>query len=141
MVVCTKCVQVSQSETCKFLHPSCTKTYNTFALHIIFVQLGCTQYETHEFLREHVQRKSVAQKRATLLLCTCMELARSLHGACTQTCSIGHPPHSSASPVELRLRVGPRALSEKKRSQVTGGEEICPSVLLSVTLQRGRSLG
>ena len=29
-------------------------------------------------------------------------------------CSIGHPPHSSASPVELRLRVGPRALSEKK---------------------------
>ena len=25
------------------------------------------------------------------------------------TCSIGHPPHSSASPVELRLRVGPRA--------------------------------
>ena len=28
--------------------------------------------------------------------------------------SIGHPPHSSASPVELRLRVGPRALSEKK---------------------------
>ena len=31
-------------------------------------------------------------------------------------CSIGHPPHSSASPVELRLRVGPRALSEKKRT-------------------------
>jgi hypothetical protein len=28
--------------------------------------------------------------------------------------SIGHPPHSSASPVKLRLRVGPRALSEKK---------------------------
>ncbi len=30
------------------------------------------------------------------------------------SCSIGHPPHSSASPVELRLQVGPRALSEKK---------------------------
>jgi hypothetical protein len=28
--------------------------------------------------------------------------------------SIGHPPHSLASPVELRLRVGPRALSEKR---------------------------
>jgi hypothetical protein len=31
------------------------------------------------------------------------------------SCSIGHQPHSSASPVELRLRVGPRALSEKKK--------------------------
>ena len=32
------------------------------------------------------------------------------------TSSIGHPPHSSASPVELRLRVGPaRALSGKKK--------------------------
>jgi hypothetical protein len=31
------------------------------------------------------------------------------------TRSIGHPPHSSASPVELRLRVGPRALSGKKK--------------------------
>jgi hypothetical protein len=31
------------------------------------------------------------------------------------SCSIGHPPHSSASPVELRLRVGPRALSGKKK--------------------------
>jgi hypothetical protein len=29
--------------------------------------------------------------------------------------SIGHPPHSSASPVELRLREGPRALSGKKK--------------------------
>jgi len=29
--------------------------------------------------------------------------------------SIGHPPHSSASPVELRLRVGPRTLSRKKK--------------------------
>jgi len=28
--------------------------------------------------------------------------------------SIGHPPHSSASPVELFLRVGPRVLSGKK---------------------------
>ena len=52
--------------------------------------------------------------------------------------SIGHPPHSSASPVELRLRVGPRALSgKKKRTKVKGGVEICPSG----TLQRGRSLG
>ena len=31
------------------------------------------------------------------------------------SCSIGHPPHSLASPVELRLRVGPRALSGKKK--------------------------
>jgi hypothetical protein len=30
------------------------------------------------------------------------------------SCSISHPPHSSASPVELRLRVGPRTLSGKK---------------------------
>jgi hypothetical protein len=45
------------------------------------------------------------------------------------TGSIGHPPHSSASPVELRLRVGPRALSGKKKElRVTGGEECCPSV-------------
>jgi hypothetical protein len=29
--------------------------------------------------------------------------------------SFGHPPHSSASPAELRLRVGPRALSGKKK--------------------------
>jgi len=35
--------------------------------------------------------------------------------------SIGHPPHSSASPVELRLRVGPRALSGgKKEIRVKG---------------------
>ena len=86
-VTCTKCVQVSLSETCKFLHPSCMKTCNAFAL-LVFMQLGCTQYEIHEFLREHVQRKSVARKRATLLRCTCMELARSLHGACTQTCQV-----------------------------------------------------
>ncbi len=33
----------------------------------------------------------------------------------THTSSIGHLPHSSASPVELRLRVGPRALSGKKK--------------------------
>jgi hypothetical protein len=38
------------------------------------------------------------------------------HSSCTTfSCSIGHPPHSSASPVELRLRVGPRALSGKKK--------------------------
>ena len=42
--------------------------------------------------------------------------------------SIGHPPHSLASPVELRLRVGPRALSEKKRSKGERGVEICLSV-------------
>ena len=33
-----------------------------------------------------------------------------------KTCSIGHPPHSSASPGKLRLRVGPRALSGKKNN-------------------------
>ncbi len=33
----------------------------------------------------------------------------------TNSCSIGHPPLSSASPVNLRLRVGPRALSGKKK--------------------------
>jgi hypothetical protein len=37
---------------------------------------------------------------------------RSTYGSC----SIGHPPHSSASSVELRLRVGPRALSGKKKN-------------------------
>ncbi len=36
--------------------------------------------------------------------------------ALVETSSIGHPPHSSASPVELRLRVGPRALSGKKKN-------------------------
>jgi len=30
--------------------------------------------------------------------------------------SIGHPPHSLASPVELRLWVGPRTLSGKKKN-------------------------
>ena len=35
--------------------------------------------------------------------------------------SIGHPPHSSASPVELCLRVGPRALSGKKKNLGNGG--------------------
>jgi hypothetical protein len=40
-----------------------------------------------------------------------------VHGALHQVPrSIGHPPHSSASPVELRLRVGPRALSGKKKN-------------------------
>ena len=32
-----------------------------------------------------------------------------------KSCSIGYPPHSSASPVELRLRVGPRVLSGGKK--------------------------
>jgi len=45
------------------------------------------------------------------------------------SCSIGHPPHSSASPVELRLWVlAPRALWKKKRSKGERGVEICPSV-------------
>ena len=34
--------------------------------------------------------------------------------------SIGHPSHSLASPVELRLRVGPHALSEKKELREQG---------------------
>ena len=47
------------------------------------------------------------------------------------TCSIGHPPHSSASPVELRLRVGPRALSgQKKEVRVKGVLRfVCLSVM------------
>ena len=46
------------------------------------------------------------------------------------TSSIGHPPHSSASPVELRLRVGPRALSGKKKELRYRGvlRFLCPSV-------------
>ncbi len=46
--------------------------------------------------------------------------------------SIGHPPHSSASPVELRLRVGPRALSGKKKEVRVKGvlKFVCPSVCL-----------
>jgi hypothetical protein len=76
----TKCVQVSLSETCKFLHPSCMKTCNAKALHV-FVQLRCTQYEIHKFLREPVQELGcVAQIRATLLRRTCTNL----HGACTE---------------------------------------------------------
>jgi len=83
-VACTKCVQVSLGETCKFLHRSCMKTCNAFALHV-FMQLGCMQYEIHKFLRKHVQRKSVARKRAMLLRCLHVhELARNLHGACTE---------------------------------------------------------
>ncbi len=86
-VACTKCVQVSVSETCRNVHPSCRKMDNVSTLPI-FLQLGCTQYKTQEFLRQHLQLGSVARKRATLLRCTartCTELARSLHGACTQT--------------------------------------------------------
>ncbi len=45
--------------------------------------------------------------------------------------SIGHPPLSSASPVNLRLRVGPRALSEKKRIREQGVKNlVCQSVSL-----------
>jgi hypothetical protein len=46
--------------------------------------------------------------------------------------SIGHPPHSSASPVELRLRVGPRALSEKKEKNLGNRGLRNYSVCLSV---------
>jgi hypothetical protein len=52
-----------------------------------------------------------------------------------QTCSNGHPPHSSASPVELHLRVGPRALSEKKELREQGVKK---SVLLSIRLERSK---
>ncbi len=46
--------------------------------------------------------------------------------------SIGHPPHSSASPVELSLRVGPRVLSGKKKEVRVKGvlRFVCPSVCL-----------
>ena len=45
------------------------------------MQLGCTQYETHKFIRRHVQCKSVARLRATQLQVVCMAgLARNLHG-------------------------------------------------------------
>jgi len=54
----------------------CTISCNSDALRMKF---------TNSYV-EHVQRKSLARKRATLLGCTCTELARSLHGACTQTC-------------------------------------------------------
>jgi hypothetical protein len=40
---------------------------------------------------------------------------KAIVGVMNSASSIGHPPHSSASPVELRLRVGPRALSGKKK--------------------------
>ena len=41
-------------------------------------------------------------------------------------CSIGHPPLSSASPVNLRLRVrrAPRAQWKKKKNKGTRGEQI-----------------
>ena len=51
--------------------------------------------------------------------------------------SIGHPLLSLASPVNLRLRVGPRALSGKK-NQGTRGEEPCLSVSQSVRLERSK---
>jgi hypothetical protein len=56
-------------------------------------------------------------------------------------CSIGHPPHSSASPVELRLQVGPRALiGEKKNLGNRGWRNF--SVLLSVwNAPKGKKLG
>jgi len=38
--------------------------------------------------------------------------------------SIGHPPHSSASPVELRLRVGPRQW--KKKKNLEGVKNVVP---------------
>jgi len=44
--------------------------------------------------------------------------------------SIGHPPHSSASPVELGLQVGPRTLSGKKKEVRVKG--VLKSVSLSV---------
>ena len=48
--------------------------------------------------------------------------------ALTMTCSIGHPPHSSGSPVELRLWVGPRAVSGKKKELREQGalKSVCP---------------
>ncbi len=52
--------------------------------------------------------------------------------------SIGHPPHSLASPVELRLWVGPRVLSEKKELREQGVNNFLHQ---SVTLQRRISLG
>jgi len=61
----------------------------------------------------------------------------SYHDLLTLPCSIGHPPHSSASPVELHLRVGPHVLSGKKRSEGERGVEIC----LSGMLHKGISLG
>jgi hypothetical protein len=45
------------------------------------------------------------------------------------TSSIGHPPLSLASPVNLCLQVGPRALSEKKRIREQGVKNlVCQSV-------------
>ena len=58
--------------------------------------------------------------------------------------SIGHPPHSSASPVELRLRVGPRALSGKKKEVRVKGvlKFVRPSVRPSVrNAPKGKKLG
>jgi hypothetical protein len=47
--------------------------------------------------------------------------------------SIGHPPLSLASPVKLRLWVGPSALSGKKRFREQGVNNfLCPSVRQSV---------
>jgi hypothetical protein len=56
------------------------------------------------------------------------------------SCSIGHPPHSSASPVELRLWVGPHALSGKKKEVRVKG--VLKSVPLSVrNAPKGKKLG
>jgi len=66
-----------------------------------------------------------------MLHCHVMALHRGLalwRDMCTS--SIGHPPHSSASPVELRLRVGPRALSGEKKEVRVGGvlKSVPPSI-------------
>jgi hypothetical protein len=52
--------------------------------------------------------------------------------------SIGHPPHNSASPIELRLRVGPRALSGKKKEVRVKG--VLKSVRVSIA-PKGNQLG
>ena len=44
--------------------------------------------------------------------------------------SIGHPPHSSARPVELRLQVGPRTL--RKKNYFTASELSMPAHVLLV---------
>ena len=48
-------------------------------------------------------------------------------GFLIKSCSIGHPPHSLASPVELRLRAGPHTLSELIFEGIRG-EEFCLSI-------------
>jgi hypothetical protein len=54
----------------------------------IFLQLGCTQSKTHEFLCRPLPRIDVVDFLTTSIRCRCMELVRNLYATCRQTCQV-----------------------------------------------------